>query len=82
MCQRELSKVIIVDDKPFNFSLQKENGIAKRPYWGTESENKNDLALINLIPILFDKMKDKSENVKIGIKKKKAEIVNQVSSYI
>lgn len=79
---RDLSKVIIVDDKPFNFSLNKENGIAIRPYWGNESEGINDLALINLIPILFDIIKDKSEDVRIGIKRKKSEIVNKVSSYI
>ena len=68
---RDLSKIIIVDDKPFNFSLNKENGIAIRPYWGNESESVNDLALINLIPILFDIIKDKSEDVRIGIKRKK-----------
>ena len=79
---RDLSKIIIVDDKPFNFSLNKENGIAIRPYWGNESESVNDLALINLIPILFDIIKDKSEDVRIGIKRKKSEIVNKVSSYI
>ena len=79
---RDLSKVIIIDDKPFNFCLQKENGIAIRPYWGTDNENKNDVALINLIPILFDIMKDKSSDVRLGIKRYKNEIVNKVSSYI
>ena len=38
---RDLSKVIMVDDKPFNFCLQKENGITMRPYWETIYKNKN-----------------------------------------
>ena len=31
----------MVDDKPFNFCLQKENGITMRPYWETIYKNKN-----------------------------------------
>ena len=75
---RDLSKVIIVDDKPFNYTLQKENGIAIRPYWGSDSDTKNDLALVNLIPVLLEIIK--SEDVRIGIRKSKNEIVNRVSS--
>lgn len=75
---RDLSKVIIVDDKPFNYTLQKENGIAIRPYWGSDSDTKNDLALVNLIPILFEIIKN--DDVRIGIRKSKNEIVNRVSS--
>ena len=73
-----MSKVIIVDDKPFNYTLQKENGIAIRPYWGSDSDTKNDLALVNLIPVLLEIIK--SEDVLIGIRKSKNEIVNRVSS--
>ena len=75
---RDLSKVIIVDDKPFNYTLQKENGIAISPYWGSDSDTKNDLALVNLIPVLLEIIK--SEDVRIGIRKSKNEIVNRVSS--
>ena len=79
---RDLSKVIMVDDKPYNFCLQKENGIAIRPYWGTPYENKNDLALLNLIPILLGVIKDKSGDIRKSLKKVRNEIIDKVSSNI
>ena len=76
---RDLSRIIIVDDKPFNFCLQKENGIAIKPYYGKKEES-NDLSLINLIPILLKITREYSGDVRIGIKKNKVDIVSKVSS--
>ena len=76
---RDLSRIIIVDDKPFNFCLQKENGIAIKPYYGKKEES-NDLSLINLIPILLKITREYSGDVRVGIKKNKVDIVSKVSS--
>ena len=78
---RDLSRVIIVDDKPFNFCLQKENGIAIKPFYGKKEDNK-DYALINLIPILLRITKEHSGDVRTGIKKNKVDIVTKVSSFM
>ena len=80
---RDLTKVIIVDDKPYNFILQMENGIAIRPFWGDESDKeKNDVALLNLFKILVDIFKLNLDDIREGIKKYRNEIVNKVSSDI
>ena len=46
---RDLSKIIIVDNMPQNFRLQKENGIFIKTFYG---EDTNDTALIELALIL------------------------------
>ena len=80
---RDLTKVIIVDDKPYNFILQMENGIAIRPFWGDEGDKeKNDVALLNLFKILVDIFKLNLDDIREGIKKYRNEIVNKVSSDI
>ena len=48
---RDLSKVIIIDNMPHSFSLQKENGILIKPFYG---DDKNDDCLLKLIPILLE----------------------------
>ena len=78
---RDLRRVIIVDDKPFNFCLQKENGIAIKPFYGKKEDNK-DYALINLIPILLRITREHSGDVRTGIKKNKVDIVTKVSSFM
>ena len=40
---RDLKKVIIVDNLPQNFSLQKENGICVRPFYGDIVDDHNTL---------------------------------------
>ena len=46
---RDLSKIIIVDNMPQNFKLQKENGILISSFWG---EDTNDKSLFYLGKIL------------------------------
>jgi len=46
---KDLSKIVIVDNSPIAFSLNKENGIAIPDYFGT---NQQDESLLHLIPLL------------------------------
>ena len=75
---RPLDKIIIVDNMPQNFRLQKENGIMIKPFWG---EDKYDTALIDLIPILINIAKDGGD-VRKGLIKYKEDILKKVSSTI
>ena len=72
---RPLDKIIIVDNMPQNFRLQKENGINIRAFWG---EDKNDTALIELMPILLNIAKEGGD-VRKGLAKYKDEIVKKVT---
>ena len=73
---RPLDKIIIVDNKPQNFRLQKENGICIKSFWG---EDIYDTALINLKNILVKIAKDGGD-LRIGIRKYKNEIIEKVQS--
>ena len=72
---RSLDKVIIVDNMPQNFRLQKENGIHIRPFWGDDVQ---DTALIELQPILLNIAKEGGD-VRKGLRKYKDEIMNKVT---
>ena len=75
---RPLDKIIIVDNMPQNFRLQKENGIIIKAFWG---EDKYDTALIDLIPILVNIAKEGGD-VRKSLIKYKDEIVKNVTSCI
>ena len=47
---REIETMIIVDNMPQNFNLQKENGIFIKSFYGDDND---DTALIDLAPILI-----------------------------
>jgi CTD small phosphatase-like protein 2 len=68
---RDISKVIIVDNMPYNFWLQKENGIFIKNFYG---ENSKDNALIDLIPILKSIVNNDDNDVRIKLKKYENEI--------
>ena len=72
---RALDKVIIVDNMPQNFRLQKENGIHIRPFWGDDAQ---DTALIELLPILVNIAKEGGD-VRKSLKKYKDEIMHKVT---
>jgi len=59
---RDLSRVVIVDNSPVAFSLNKENGIAIPDYFGT---NPDDESLLDLLPIL-EKVRD-AEDVRTAL---------------
>ena len=75
---RPLDKIIIVDNMPQNFRLQKENGINIKAFWGVEAY---DTALVDLGNILVNIAKDGGD-VRNGIKKYKDDIVKKVTSNI
>ena len=75
---RPLDKIIIVDNMPQNFRLQKENGINIKAFWGEEAY---DTALVDLGNILVNIAKDGGD-VRNGIKKYKNDIVKKVTSNI
>jgi CTD small phosphatase-like protein 2 len=75
---RPLDKVIIVDNMPQNFRLQKENGINIRAYWG---EDPNDTALFSLKDILINIAKEGGD-VRKSLAKYKDEIVKKVTTNI
>ena len=75
---RSLDRVIIVDDMPQNFRLQKQNGITIKPFLGDDF---NDTALYDLLPILKHIAEEKKD-VRIGLKKYRDEIIKKVTSNI
>ena len=73
---RPLDKIIIIDNMPQNFKLQKENGIIIKAFWG---EDNSDTALIELIPILINIAKEGGD-VRKGLVKYKDDIIRKVTS--
>ena len=76
---RPLDKIIIIDDKESNFSLQRSNGILIRPFHGTKKECQNDYVLMDLYNLLTKIIFDRSQDVRIGIDKYKKEIYEKIS---
>ena len=75
---RPLDKIIIVDNMPQNFRLQKENGINIKAFWGEDSD---DNALQELGIILINIALDGGD-VRKGLEKYKDEIIRKVTSNI
>ena len=75
---RPLDKIIIVDNLPQNFRLQKENGIEIKSFFG---EDNNDKALECLGNIL-KKIVNRFNDVRNGILEYKNEIRNKISQYL
>ena len=75
---RPIDKMLIVDNMPQNFRLQKENGIIIRAFWGEDSY---DNALTALIPILVNIAKEGGD-IRKGLVKYRDEIVKNVTSNI
>ena len=74
---RDLSKIIILDNRPQSYSLQKENGIYIKSFLG---DDKYDNALIDLIPILKKIASNSYNDVRKEIKKMKNEILMKVTT--
>ena len=73
---RDLSKVIIIDNIPQSFKLQKENGIYIKKF---NVDNKNDNALNHLIPILKKITSNINNDVRIELEKFKNEIFSKIT---
>ena len=75
---RGLDRIIIIDDMPQNFRLQKENGITIKPFFGDDLD---DSALYELVPILKH-IAEEGYDVRIGLEKYREEIVKRITSNI
>ena len=73
---RPLNKLIIVDNLPQNFRLQKENGIMIKAFWG---EDVYDTALYEL-GIILNKIANEFYDTRKGINAYKNDILSKVSS--
>ena len=73
---RDLSKVIIVDNMPQNFRLQKENGIFIKAFWG---EDVDDTALYDL-GLILEQIALKFTDLRKGIAFYKDDILNKITS--
>jgi len=73
---RPLDKIIIVENMPQNYRLQKENGILIKSFYG---EDIYDTALASLADILV-KIANEFNDVRIGIAKYKDEILDKVTT--
>ena len=73
---RKLSNVIIVDNMPQNFRLQKENGIYIKPFWGTDND---DDVLFYLGKVLIQ-IATEGGDLRKGLKKYRKEIIINIST--
>ena len=74
---RDLSKIIIVDNMPQNFCLQKENGILISNYFGQDD---GDNTLVLLGDILLKIAQRSGRDVRDEIKKYKEEIFTKITT--
>ena len=74
---RDLSKIIIVDNMPQNFCLQKENGILIKNFFG---EEKNETTLNDLCNVLLKIASKPDNDVRKELKKFKEEIFTKITT--
>ena len=74
---RDIKKVIVVDNIASNYKLNPENGIQILPFFG---ENNDDNVLEELKKILILFYKDKLEDLRIGIKRYRKDIINKITN--
>ena len=73
-----LNSIIIIDNMPQNFRLQKSNGINIKSFFG---EDDDDKTLIDLMTLLINIAKEE-DDVRKGIIKYHEEIVTKITSNI
>ena len=71
---RALDKILIVDNMPQNFKLQKENGIMIKSFWG---DNPND-NILNELAIILIKIANDGGDIRNGLIKYKNEIIKKI----
>ena len=75
---RPLDKIIIVDNMPQNYRLQKENGIEIKPFYGEDCNDK----VLDYLGNILKKIVNKFEDVRDGISEYKNEIKNKISDCV
>ena len=73
---RDIKKVILVDNIANNFKLNPDNGIQISPFFG-DNDKDNVLEELKKILILF--YRDKYDDLRVGIKKYKNDILNNIT---
>jgi CTD small phosphatase-like protein 2 len=73
---RDLKKVIIIDNNPLNYELQKENGIFIKSFYGEKDDN----VLLELIPILKKIALKKDNDVRVELLRMKDEIFTKITT--
>ena len=76
---RPLNSIIIIDNMPQNFRLQKSNGINIKSFFGEDDDD--DKTLIDLMTILINIVKEE-DDVRKGLIKYHEEIITKISSNI
>ena len=76
---RPLNSIIIIDNMPQNFRLQKSNGINVKSFFGEDDDD--DKTLIDLMTILINIVKEE-DDVRKGLIKYHEEIITKISSNI
>ena len=76
---RPLNSIIIIDNMPQNFRLQKSNGINIKSFFG--EDNDEDNTLIDLMRILINIVKEE-DDVRKGLIKYHEEIITKITSNI
>ena len=74
---RDIKKVIIVDNISNNFRLNPENGIQIKPFFG---DNNDDNILEELKKILILFYNDKLDDLRVGIRRYKKDIINKITN--
>ena len=71
---RPLDKILIIDNMPQNFKLQKNNGIMIKSFWGNDPNDN----ILNELAIILIKIAEDGGDIKNGLIKYKNEIINKI----
>ena len=72
---KDLSKIIIIDNLPENFQKQSENGIFIKSWYNNDE---NDKALLKLIPILKDLIDSGESDVRTYLNNYKKKLIQNI----
>ena len=75
---RSLDKILIVDNMPQNYRMQKENGIGIKSFFGEDEEDD----ALEYLGIVLIKIINNFDDVRKGISEYKNEIISNISGFI
>ena len=75
---RPLDKILIVDNMPQNYRMQKENGIGIKSFFGDDEEDD----ALEYLGIILIKIINNFDDVREGISEYKNEIISNISGFI